>query len=808
MATMNDGSGSGAFRVASPGLKGLLQRLALVSAVDIEAAERAAKDRKLLAALAERELIDEDIVLKRISDDLGIELVDLDDPTVQQSMRECSFSLKLDSAVALEHRCVPIRKVQQQVVVALADPLDLETIRLLEFVLEAPVRPALAAERAIRAALSRVSGSRDVAAAVEQVYPEEHVDREVRSLELSVGEVDESDSASVKAGSESAPVVRLVSRILADALLQEASDIHIEPTNDSLEIRFRIDGIMHSQLSIPKRLQPYAATRLKLLAGMDITERRRPQDGRFRIKGPDGQFADIRASSVPTPYGETLVLRILRAGINKLRLDLLGMDEQTLSRFKEVLTLRDRMIAVTGPTGSGKSTTLYASIIHVREGTTNIITVEDPIEYRLEGVTQIQVDEKVGMTFASGLRSILRQDPDIILIGEVRDLETAEISFQAAQTGHLVLTTLHTNTAASAIVRLLDLGLEPFLIAPSLGAILAQRLVRVLCGQCSRPLTEEEAQALERSTGVQSDALRAAVGCRACGQTGYRGRRGIYSLLVVDSDVREVIRSGGSEQAIEEAARANGMRSMYDAALDLVRQGATTFEEVERVLGKQRARTSGAAPEMPPQVPKEVKALQFAEEAPTAEPLGIESAPVAVVDLTSAEELTDFFVAGVEQALGDYDFTSAIDAAEHAAEKATSIADLAASYHGKAAGGGTHRILLVDDDAGVRAVMSRTLRKAHFDVAEAGDGVEALEKVGTFKPDLIVCDLSMPRLSGEGFVKALREKEGEQHAKVLMLTGSDDEANEIRLLEAGANDFVSKNASPAVVVARIRRLLP
>lgn len=794
--------------IASPGLEAALKRLQLVDAEQIATARAKAGKSKLLSALAKQEFIDETHVVDALAKDLGIPTLSSLGASPLKAMDYTSLLQKIDSDLLYLHRCFPLEDRGEEALVAFCDPLDIAAMQAIEFVLEKRIQIVLAEEKDILVFIGKAASNQSLADAVESITGVGDVSSGVATaLDLHVTTTEDStNSESMKAGSESAPVVRLVNKLLADGLAQNASDIHLEPTTGSLEVRFRVDGVMIPHLSIPKRLQPYTITRIKLLSGMNITERRRPQDGRFRIRAGASETADIRASSVPSSHGESLVLRILRANVENLDLEKLGLDDETRRRFEDVLTLRDRMVVVTGPTGSGKSTTLYSALYHVKQGTSNIITVEDPVEYRIEGITQIQVDTKVGMTFASGLRSVLRQDPDIILVGEIRDLETAQVAFQAAQTGHLVLSTLHTNSAASAVIRLVDLGLEPFVIAPALGAVLAQRLVRTLCEECKEPLHEDAKKALEQE-GVNATNACSAKGCEECGFNGYRGRRGVYSLIVVDKTIRELIRNDASDAEIEAAAEAAGTRSMYQSGLDLIESGATTLEELQRVLGKVEKPRPRVEPEVPAFELEDTDSDSDSDSAEEPEKT-LPPEPPTVLEIDTIEDLTNSFLESADEAVEGFDFESAIREAEAAASESGSIADLAASYKiTETIPELQSSILLIDDDSGVRAVMSRALRKAGYEVVEAKDGRDALEKLDDSLPTIVVSDLMMPKLDGEGFVREFRERKKCKDIPVLMLTGSDSEENEIRLIEAGANDFVSKTSSPAVVIARIKRLL-
>ena len=378
-----------------------------------------------------------------------------------------------------------------------------------------------------------------------------------------------------------APVIRLVSLLLTEALDARASDVHLEAYADALRVRYRVDGVLRDAPSPPMNMAPAVISRLKVMANLDIAERRLPQDGRIRLPMQDRQV-DVRVSTVPTLHGESVVLRLLDKEAGTLELEALGMSAGDLARFAEVLKRPHGIVLATGPTGSGKTTTLYAALQTLRTGREKILTVEDPVEYQLAGIPQIPVNEKVGVTFASALRSMLRQDPDVMLVGEIRDGETAEIATQAALTGHLVLSTLHTNDAAGALTRLVDLGVAPYLVASTVEAVLAQRLVRVTCRFCmsQAPATIPERAAL----GVTDEVIVArGVGCDACQGSGYSGRTGVYELLVLDEAMRDAITSGGTASSIREAAHKNGMTSLRDDGVRLVREGVTTPDEVLRV---------------------------------------------------------------------------------------------------------------------------------------------------------------------------------------------------------------------------------
>ena len=381
-----------------------------------------------------------------------------------------------------------------------------------------------------------------------------------------------------------APVIKLVNLILFEAVKNGASDIHIQPYENRVVVRQRIDGVLFDAFEIPKALQGEVATRIKVLGRMDIAEKRLPQDGRATVQVGD-RLIDLRIASLPTSHLERVVIRLLDKSARLYTLGELGMHEQALCGFRELIQLDHGLILVTGPTGSGKSTTLYASLQEINTTNQNVLTLEDPIEYQLEGVSQTQINEKKGMTFARGLRNVLRQDPDIIMVGEIRDRETAVMAIQASLTGHLVFSTLHTNDAASAVTRLLDLGIEPYLVSSSLVAVLAQRLVRRICESCKELVPPDQGQLHLARLGASRNGrpIYQGRGCRQCRQTGYRGRVGLFELLVMNDDCRELVQHRGNAAGIRRAARQAGMALLSDDGLSKVLSGLTTVDEVLRV---------------------------------------------------------------------------------------------------------------------------------------------------------------------------------------------------------------------------------
>ena len=473
---------------------------------------------------------------------------------------------------------LPLKREGDEIVVAVGDPRALGPLDDLRVLYGMPTRAVVVPPDALTDAINRAydfaSGS---AADLMGNLEEERLDLIATELE---------EPRDLLEASDEAPIIRLVNSLLFQAVKDRASDIHIEPFERVLTVRFRIDGILYDVISPPKRFQPVIISRVKVMGGLDIAEKRLPQDGRIRTKVA-GKDIDVRVSVIPTAYGERVVLRLLDRAATLLGLEELGLSGRNVAMVDRLIHQSHGIILVTGPTGSGKTTTLYAALSTINSSERNIITIEDPIEYQLQGVGQMQVNPKIELTFANGLRSILRQDPDVIMVGEIRDSETAEIAIQAALTGHLVFSTLHTNDSASAVTRLVEMGTEPFLVSSSVLAVMAQRLLRRVCDQCRRVLrptaellaeiglTPEEAEGRTLYTGGG--------GCPACKETGYRGRTGIHELLVVDDDIRTLIMKNADAAAIRRAATAAGMVTLREDGASKVLAGETTIEEVLRV---------------------------------------------------------------------------------------------------------------------------------------------------------------------------------------------------------------------------------
>lgn len=535
----------------------LLERR-FISSDDLERAleiqkERGEKIGKILIDLgfaAQRD------VLTTLAEQLNVPLVTLEGPVLVTPETE-----KLSSRFLRQSRCLPIAQDDGTLTLAMADPLDFQTLSAVRSTTGLRVRPALAAEGELAETLDKYYGE---SANREGEYEGD-------------GNEAAADLEQLRDMASEAPVIRLVNATIAAAVEKRASDIHIEPFEKEFRIRFRIDGVLQEQELPPKEMKAAIISRVKLMAKLNIAERRLPQDGRIKIKVL-GREVDLRVSTLPTLYGESVVMRLLdRSQGDFYDLQSLGFDQHMLDRMTYYTSLPHGILFVTGPTGSGKSTTLYSALKRINQPDKKIITIEDPVEYQMDGINQIHVNPQIGLTFAAGLRHIVRQDPDVIMVGEVRDRETADVAIRSALTGHFVFSTLHTNDAPSAITRLTDMGVENYLICSSLVSVLAQRLVRKICPQCKRPAGKHLTP-----TGDEIDVFRGA-GCANCSGTGYRGRVGIFELMELNEEIRRLIMRNSDASVLVDAARRNGMRSLREDGWQKVAAGVTTAEEVTRV---------------------------------------------------------------------------------------------------------------------------------------------------------------------------------------------------------------------------------
>jgi general secretion pathway protein E/type IV pilus assembly protein PilB len=525
--------------------------------------------RRHAAASPDAQTSDEAAVLRWLAEEYGLTFSDL--TSVEPDRQLVTL---FPARVLLKEELLPLRRVDGVVEVATSRLFATEGLDTLKTLTGLRLRPVLAPGEAIRREMkTRLGVGADTLDSLQE--------------EASLQVIDESDDGNVDldAAAEDASIIKFVNQVLGDAIALRATDIHLEPFEDELRIRYRIDGILQD-VPVPasiKRFQPAIVSRVKILSHLDIAEKRLPQDGRIKVR-LDRHEVDVRVSLIPMLHGEGVVMRLLKQDTALMRLRDLDMDERDLKVFGALLALPHGIVLVTGPTGSGKSTTLYSALGEINDSIRKIITIEDPVEYHMKGINQIQVSEKAGLTFARGLRSILRHDPDVVLIGEIRDAETAKIAVQASLTGHLVFSTLHTNDASGAPTRLVDMGVEPYLVASSIEGILAQRLVRVLCPHCKTEDPSPATVAFKKQIGIETDRpVYRAVACDRCRRTGFHGRRGIFELMSISEAIRELILTSRSAGALRDAARREGLRLLSEDGWRLVREGTTTVDEVLRV---------------------------------------------------------------------------------------------------------------------------------------------------------------------------------------------------------------------------------
>ncbi|RDW21563.1 GspE/PulE family protein [Oceanobacillus chungangensis] len=517
-------------------------------------------DEKLGDALLREGYITEQQLIEVLEFQLGIPHINVAQYPVEQETIQL-----VPKELAKRHLLLPIRVDGNKLFVAMADPMDYFAMEELRMATGYQIMPGIATKDALYRMVTKYY---DLQESIDEVMDD-------YSPEESMDETGITD--------EDSPIVKLVNQIITNAVAQRASDIHLDPQEVELTVRYRVDGVLKTERALPKYMQNVLIARIKIMGNLNITENRIPQDGRIKADINNRQI-DIRISSLPSVYGEKIVMRILDLGNSMDQLDKLGLTPANLAKFTKMIEKPNGIVLITGPTGSGKSSTLYAALNHLNSEEVNIITIEDPVEYRLRGINQVQVKEEIGMTFASGLRSILRQDPDVIMIGEIRDFETAQIAIRASLTGHLVLSTLHTNSAIAALTRLIDMGIEPFLISSSLAGVVGQRLVRCVCRDCREDVlpTEREQELFQRA-GIEVDTIKRGKGCPSCNGTGYRGRLAIHEILPIDDEINRLVMNAASMADIRDYVNRKRMPFLIDDGLLKVAQGLTTTEEVLRV---------------------------------------------------------------------------------------------------------------------------------------------------------------------------------------------------------------------------------
>ncbi len=723
----------------------ILQEAGLLSAEQIQEALKIAgrTGKRIGKILIEMKWASEKDICETVARQLGIPMISLKEMKVDQKV----LSL-LPAKFCFKRRLIPLRVKDRSLVVAMSNPLDLEAMDDVSFVSGYPVREAVALEQEILDLLTRS-------------YPpdEDYLDvaesgeynANVVNVIEDIKEPGEISPEKLEKAAEGGVIRQLTNNIILDAIRKTASDIHIEPQEDDVAVRYRIDGMLRDIMAFNKSAQAAVISRLKIMASLDITMRATPQDGSARVRIAEKVY-DLRLSLLPTFYGEKAVIRILESQ-EALPLSALGMSEGDLAELERLLSLPQGMILVTGPTGSGKTTTLYAVLKALLKPEINIVTIEDPIEYSIHGINQVQVNPARGLTFANGLRSLLRQDPNVVMIGEIRDLETATIALQAAQTGHLVLSTLHTNDAVGAVTRLKDIGIEPYVIASSLTGVVAQRLVRKICATCGN-LAVVTPELRSRFGDVPFYDFRKGEGCAECQGTGYKGRVGIYELLLVRDEIRAMINKGCADREILHAARRAGMHSLTEDGFEKAKQGITTLDELMRT-----APPSETSPlERPPST------QEGGQDGHRPVPVPRDAVPIRGGGTMSGRPFTE----------------SAIR---------------------------RDRIMVVDDDEAILRYVGRLLRSEYYEVIPAIDGKDALNRIFEHPPDLIIVDYKMPGMDGLEFIDKLKSHSQLSLIPTIMLTATDTEETEIAALGLGADDWLQKPIHEKRLLARVKRLL-
>lgn len=730
------------FGSGPPGRRRLGDLLLAAGAVSASALEEALAEQAAAGGLLGRILVDrgrlaERTLLDVLSAQLRLGVVDLSTLTADPEATS-----RLAYGLAKKYRCLPWKREERLLHVAMADPQDAERVQAVQFAAGMRLRVYLCSDREIDIAIEQHYGMEE---AVDQIV--RNITREARLSEGGQGLLVEVEGGragegagpegAAGAGERMAPIVRLVNLIVLEAVRKEASDIHFEPAQRHLRVRFRLDGVLHKRMHIPKYLQQAVLSRIKVLARMDIANKRTPQDGGIRLAA-DGRRLDLRVSSLPTLYGEKIVVRILDQTDRPSDLGALGWSEADRARLVDCYRRPQGMVLVTGPTGSGKSTTLQCVLKDLRGEGTNIVTVEDPVEYELEGINQVQVHREAGLTFADCLRAILRQDPDVIMVGEIRDQETAEVAFRAALTGHLVLSTLHTNDTVSTVTRLVDIGVPRYLVASALLAVVSQRLVRKVCRDCAvaQPLEPSLRERLAPWVRLlpEGATVKKGRGCSNCDYTGYRGRIGIFELLVLTAEVRASVAGGEPEEAIRDRARAQGMKSLLEDGLEKALAGLTSVEEVLSAALWEPPRSEGSSP------PAVCCAV----------PGGSRTGLVAPEPLVP-------------------------------------------------------RIVLAEDDPAVREAVCLALRSLDCQVVQAVDGLDAHEKIRRLLPDLVILDIQMPGLDGYEVLRRIRSDLRTVFIPVVFLTGRNRCEDRVKGFLLGGDDYIEKPFDHRELIARIKR---
>ena len=717
---------------------------------------KAEPGKTLWETVVREKLATDDEILEKVGTRFRVRVADL-------GQLEPGARTALPEALARRYHVLPIRETDSYLEVATANPFDLDMEKVLAFATAREIRLLLMAP-------SKIAEQIEV-----QYRPENALDRLLENMGQSAELVqliddtapDEYDMTEAAAAASERPVVKLVDLILSEGILTRASDIHIEPEEGGVAVRYRIDGVLRQVMKIPRSAGVPLISRIKIMSSLDIADRLRPQDGRARV-AVNGQPIDLRVSTLPAAHGEKIVIRILDSRATVKSLDSLGLNPAEIEAIMKLLGYHEGIILCTGPTGSGKTTTLYSMINQIKSEGVNIVTVEDPVEYRIQGIVQVQVQEKQGLTFATALRSILRQDPNVVLVGEIRDGETAQIAVQASLTGHLVLSTLHTNDAANAVTRLVDIGVEAYKIAAALRGVLAQRLMRRMCETCKAVWIEALPDRLKKWIPHGTPLYRA-VGCPDCAMTGYYGRLAILEVMTITPEVERRIAAGEPADRIADAARRTGMRSLWESGLAHVLRGESSIDELLRVV------------DVPSEEEREPEPVRKGGSA--AAPAAAPAAPLRASPVAGTATIPEPLATSFE------------------------LLDEATTKRRSGPHGPAHKVLLVDDEDSLRKVLKDLLEREGYEVSEARDGVQALDQVDRVGPDIVVLDLNLPGLDGYGVLSQLRSRPATASLPVIVLTAKGDEDNEVRVFALGADDFLQKPFRARALSARLEAVL-
>ena len=725
---------------------------------------------RLGETLIRLQLIDDIELAKALAFQLHIRYVDVTTESIDPLAVQ-----KIPQKLALQKHILPVALEGKELLLAMSDPQDLETIDMARFASGLKIRPCIAVASALEEAIHRYYAKKER----REERDEESVEAIIQgvphqeNLQLIADEnLNEEGILELKRKSESAPIVKLVNSIISQGISSQASDIHIEPQEQEVVVRNRVDGVLSERMKVPGWIHAALVSRVKIMADLDIAKRRIPQDGRVKVRLQD-KVIDLRISTLPTQYGEKIVMRILETSKNILTSKDLGFPPKELAQVSDLIHLPQGMVLVCGPTGSGKTTTLYALISEIAQKQINIVTLEDPIEYRMSGVNQVQINEKAGLTFALSLRSILRQDPDVIFVGETRDAETAETAMRASMTGHLVFSTLHTNDAVSTIIRLKNLGIESYLVASALSGIIAQRLVRLICNNC-REEYELPADIRKRFEHVFDEKFSFPVyrgkGCQVCHQTGYRGRIGVHEVLIMDGTLRELVNKDAPEGTLREEARKSGMKTLMEDALEKVKQGLTTVEELERVLFQYEK----------PQLTEELTCEQCQQ------PLQSDwqSCPfcghaLKTIASTQSEPISPEQPAPVSTGIPDW---------------------MTDNFSGI-------KVLLVDNDEATSRMLTTFLTEQQFQVIRAMNEQEALEYIASENPHIVITESTIPEMDGLELLRQIRQDRSTASLPVMILSQKKDEMDQWGGFMMGADDYVTKPCSPTILLCRMKAIL-